>query len=243
MFTRRFGILLLVVTAASCNTPTMQQASPHKLSGRPRTLQSSNSPASSNPFAVFRYDSSVSVAEESPSSCLTLRLQIETSVPGKPLRGHLLIDNACKRRVAILTAPVEKRLRLSVGNRFPAEVGIDQVYAIAYVFRKDVGLENDAFLGDGGFSVFTLPAYAVVDAIAKASIPLTSGVPLTLEPGSYGLALYTIAVWADGCPVRRSEIDLRNDIARFTAVHGRSRQIVLPPAAVRLAPVAFFRLE
>lgn len=242
MRTRISSILLVIIAVAGFSSQGTCGASPHGSDDEGTVVESAHLRESPSPFDRSRCGSAVSAGDQELSSCLSARLHIETPAPGRPLRGVLRIENSCTQPVAILTAPVETRLRLSSGVSFPAETGIDQVYAIAYVFPKAVGLEDDAFRGDGGLEVFAHPEYAVVKGQGKLSLPVTSGEALRLPPGSYGLALFTIAAWACHSSSRRTVIDFRDDVAHFTKAHGRHRQVLLSPTAIRVAPVAFFTM-
>jgi hypothetical protein len=123
------------------------------------------------------------------------------------------------------------------------ETGINRVYAIAYLFGKDIGLDSDAFRGDGGMDVTCPPDYAVLSPSERRDIAI-GGPPLNLRPGTYGLALATVIVPVPGTVSRLGGINLGDSIASFEA--GRAphvTQLVLSKAAVRVAPAAFFVVE
>lgn len=141
------------------------------------------------------------------SRCVSLSLQIPTMTTGDLLQGELEVVNSCRSSVALLTAPVEIRERFTEESRFPAETGIGQIYATAYLFQQKVGLGKDAFRGDGGIEVTSPPEYAIIGAGDKRWIPLTSDLKLTR--GSYGLALFTIRTPTASIGPGASHIDLR----------------------------------
>lgn len=82
-----------------------------------------------------------------------MTLHVPTLRVGGSLSGELNAKNHCPCSVAVMTAPVELRVRLSRQVMFPVEDGIGNVYSIAYFFKEEVGLGKDAFRGDGGMAV------------------------------------------------------------------------------------------
>jgi hypothetical protein len=242
MHTHCWGVVALIVAIGCFNSETAKVPRQPSQRGKMSSPQTPLSTVSSNPFLAIGGANCGPCQSKDLSSCLTARLYINTLVEGRQLQGVLAIQNQCKYSVAILTAPIETRLRLSASDRFPAEVGIAQVYAVAYLFRREEGLPQGAFVGDGGVSVSIAPDYAVVEGLSEVSIPVTSGHALGLVPGAYGLALSTVATWAQGRRPHDGVFDLRNNIAAFTATRPQVGTIELPAGAIRLAAVGFFRV-
>lgn len=191
-----------------------------------------------NPFLS---PSPVNAEQEDLSRCASLRLQIPNLTAVDVLHGELEVANDCSFSVAVLTSPVETRERFAEESRFPAEIGISEIYAVAYVFRQEVGLGKDAFRGDGGVVVTSAPGYAVVGAGENRSIPLTSG--MKLAHGSYGLALFTIVAPTVSIGPGANHIDLRKTVAASASTPPLGQRLLLAESAVRLAPVAFFEVE
>jgi hypothetical protein len=171
------------------------------------------------------------------------KLRVASLYQREILRGDLSVTNRCEGAVAILTAPIEQHLRLTSDIRFTVEDGIDRVYGIAYIFRTEVGLGQDAFRGDGGLEVSYLPDYVVVEPGSTATIPITSGKPLDLPAGRYGLALFTIATPSAIASSQSGEIDFRNSVASLRGSRAAISGLILPTAAIRLAPVGFFEVR
>jgi hypothetical protein len=169
-------------------------------------------------------------------------LEVPAFVAGEVLIGHFDIDNECASPIAIITAPVELRLRLRAEDHFPVELGLSNTYAIAYLFRRSVGLSADAFVGDGGLGISAAPAYVVVGPGEHGIIHLTSGKPIRLAAGSYGLALLTVAVPTTATAPREGTIDLRNSVAALAGRLGDGRKFAITHQAVRIGPVAFFEV-
>lgn len=209
---------------------------------RRATLEARAEPGRENPFAHFRYTASDEPHATDLAACVALRLELVSATASEPLRGELKIENRCAESIAVLTAPVEYRARLTSETRFPAEEGTDRVYAIAYVFDRQIGLGKDAFRGDGGLTVRSLPDFVVVEAAARMAVPLSSGQPLKLAPGRYGLALFTVAVPAPGFPRKPGKLDLFQPVAQSQQTRPVGPPLVMRPTAVRLAPVAFFEI-
>ena len=233
--------LALLLSAAGCpgGTASRPPSSGNVVSAEPRKA---NAVFASHPFAYFHYTAPEQTSAIDIASCFSLALHVPSFRTGEALSGQLLAQNTCGQPVAVLTAPIEQRLRLVPETRFPVEAGIDKVYAVAYFFRRDVGLGRDAFRGDGGVTPSGLPDYVVVEESAAMAVPITSGVPVDLEPGAYGLAFFTIVAPAPSHTHKDGQIDLQNSVARFAGFSEGSGQVVLPPGSARLAPVAFFKV-
>jgi hypothetical protein len=184
------------------------------------------------------------IAESSTAeltSCITIRLEVAPVREGTALSGQLDAANRCPWPIAILTAPVETRLRLSPTDQFPAETGILRPYAVAYVFRKEVGLGKDAFRGDGGVTLSTPPAFAVLGVGEDRTTPLRGRLPENLSRGTYGLALLTIIAPMPGATSKAAEISLEESVERFQCdgVEGGA-PLILAEGVVRRGPIAFF---
>jgi hypothetical protein len=105
---------------------------------------------------------------------------------------HVRLTNRCKYPVAVLTAPLEVRVRLKAEERFINERMPWAAYAILYVFPAALGV--DAFRGsdivlDGGLRVARPPSYITVDAGADVDAPLACD--LQVPPGQYLINLWT----------------------------------------------------
>lgn len=206
-----------------------------------RSLRNVDGQLNANPFIQTAAGSSSGV---SVSSCLSMTLHVSMPRGGAALSGELTAKNRCPYSVAVMTAPVELRIRLSAQMRFPAESGIGNAYAIAYLFADEVGLGRDAFRGDGGVTVTAPPEFAVVGPNQDGGIPVRGKLPLELLPGKYGLALMTMVVPTAGASAKPGSIEIDNSVERFQRGRAGDRpRMVLSEAVVRLAPAAFFLVE
>jgi hypothetical protein len=197
-----------------------------------------------NPFAAS-YTSEAAAAVSDDSHCVQTRLQLDSPVVRRSvLIGFLELKNVCTFPMALLTAPVELRLKLTPQTRFPFEAGgLSQAYALAYIYRKEFGFEShETFLGDGGLSVSTLPDYAVIAPDSILRVGLSSGEALDVEAGHYGLVLMTIAVKAPGRPEKVGTIEFSENVRKMESSRARSIELVLPKRAIRLSSRAFFEV-
>jgi hypothetical protein len=147
--------------------------------------------------------------------------------------------------VALLIAPVEVRIKKTPADRFPFEGGgVDEVYAIAYIFPEEVGLDTkNTFLGDGGLTVYASPDFAIVGLQADAEIPFSGGRALVTTAGTFGIYFFTIArPWPASRP-RPGSIDLTNSVERWTASHQTTRSLRLAPDAVRIGALTYFEVQ
>jgi len=180
------------------------------------------------------------------AGCLTSSLEASSIKRGEKLEARLVVKNECAADLAIVTSPVERRVRLHPSDKFPVETGLGNGYAIAYMFAKNVGLSNDAFIGDGGLPFNGLPEFAVVKAGGVKSIPVTDRETHVLPPGQYGLAILTIATDARGATSTQEMIDLADSIREVEQRRGPDaveQPFFLPVNAIRIGPATFFEVE
>lgn len=176
-------------------------------------------------------------------SCFSMTLHVPTLRVGGSLSGELNAKNHCPCSVAVMTAPVELRVRLSRQVMFPVEDGIGNVYSIAYFFKEEVGLGKDAFRGDGGMAVASPPAFAVVGPDQELRVPVTGKLPSEVAPGMYGLAVMTMAAPIPGARPKPGSVELDYSVERFQRGQaGHGSRMVLAEGVVRLAPVTFFSI-
>jgi hypothetical protein len=116
-----------------------------------------------------------------------------------------------------LIDPVQVYYRRSKSEFFVPETIVDPAYAVLYVFRRDLGIGPDAFLGDGGLEVFGLPEYALIPARSVKELPFMDkeGVLRNLSPGEYGIVFATSVVWGAPRNGNNPQIDLGLSVNRF----------------------------
>lgn len=240
--------VLLALALTSCSEasdrPSPRGVDLEATSPGQRQQASSRTDPGENPFAFFSYSSDDQGVKGSDLGCIRTRLALSHLASGEVLSGTLELQNDCDSALAVLTAPVELRLKLDREKRFPFEAGgVNEVYDLAYIFRKDLGFgARETFLGDGGLNVSTLPEYAVVEPASTLALAISSGDPLEIEPGEYGLALFTIVVQAPGRKEKAGSIDFRESVRQLEASRERSRELRLPPGAERVPSMGYFEV-
>jgi len=187
-----------------------------------------------HPFAHFSGRSMAGYGRPA-AVCLQQQLRMPPQTAGGVIEGTLVLTNHCDLAVAVLTAPVELRQRLRGDQRFVFEAAsTGQVYALAYIYRQEHGLDPHSFLGDGGLWVSVLPDYAVVGPRETLELPVTSGIPIDWGPGEYGILFVTIVVPATGSPATSERIDFSESVAFLSFSRERTPQLRTPPGAVRI---------
>jgi len=230
------GLLLVI----ACASPEDIHPAPSTMGGQVISpKEDAPDPVAESPF--FSSDAAIGTTEDL-STCFSMRLQVPSISVGDVLAGGLVIVNSCGCALAVLTAPVERRERFRHETRFPVELGNRCSYAIAYIFRQDVGLPQNAFLGDGCVRDTGLPDYAVIGSGERRIIPLTSGEPLALEPGAYGISILTIVAPKTTTEPRDAEINLRMSAMERHRTHPLIHPATLSEATVRRGPATSFEV-
>jgi len=207
----RYSLCVLVVLS-SCREP-----------GKTIALGSGvGSPTSEvrrNPFVTGDPAGQTAVAHL--AKCVQVALSMgPVVVHGPSSRGEILVHNRCKRTIAILTSPVEIRIRSRPDQTFPDEV-TGTAYALAYVFPADMGLSARAFVGDNEMSVTTAPRYSLLKSGMSAPFALRGIERLAgLKPGIYQIImLIPVAFAGDG----GGDSDKTFDLRRSVDVHNGGR--------------------
>jgi hypothetical protein len=155
---------------------------------------------------------------ESLRQCIRLDFEIGRSLERKRVSGKLVIHNDCGSPISILIDPVQVYYRRSKSEFFVPETIVDPAYAVLYVFRRDLGIGPDSFLGDGGLEAFGMPEYALIPARSVKELPFMDkeGVLRNLSPGEYGIVFATSVVWGASRNERNNpQIDLGLSVNRF----------------------------
>jgi len=232
---RAVSTTLLVLTSVAVLACDRHVPERHDDTGSP--VAPVSSPAvepNGNPFAHFAGLAYVGYGRE-PKACIQSAFKLPPQTAGGVIEGTLVLTNHCDTTMAVLTAPVELRLRLRADQRFPFEAsGISNVYAVAYLFKQEHGLDSGSFLGDGGLRVSFLPDFATVGPKETLELPLTSGIPVDWGPGEYGVLFATRVVPAPGLSTTPATIDLSKSIAALSASREPTRQLRIPPGAMSI---------
>jgi hypothetical protein len=196
------GVLLScerIEDSAPTSGPDRASVSPSSVATKPVEV------AIVNPFVIT--DSETKVSEE---LCVLAVLEIPNRKAGAPFAGSVELRNRCRERVAVVTAPIEVRLRMTGSDVLHWE-GMADPYAVLCVYRKDAG--RPKFLGDAGAQVLG-PGFVVVDENAATKHALIGDALKTLAPGEYGAFLQTWAVSTKLPPNGTEAIDLSDSVAR-----------------------------
>src|SRR5260221_9600636 len=176
---------------------------------------STSSDSSGNPFVVA--DPSGQRLASKVARCVEASLALDIVSGIRVSKATIVIRNHCRRPVAILTGPVELRIRKDRNQTFPNEI-TGTPYVLFYVFRNDVRLPTDFFRGDGARTVRGAPTYAVVHAGASVSFALVGTAQLHALPhGSYRAIMFIPIAFAQG----DGGGDAAFDLSQSVAVHNR----------------------
>lgn len=161
-----------------------------------------------NPFAK---PIDPSILDEN-GACVHAVLAFEDVAKNESLRGTFTVENRCALRLAVLTTPVELRIRKERGEFFHWE-GMAGPFARLYIYRRDIG--RPRLLGDAGARVLGLPTFVTVEARSSATYPIDGSVGL--PPGEYGAYLQTWAAPAGAVRVEKGQMTLTESLKRHNA--------------------------
>lgn len=145
--------------------------------------------------------------EESYHPCLRAEIQVKMIDEG----SDALVKNGCDYPVAILTSPLEVRVRLTGVEKFVNEAGA--TYAILYVVPDSLGKEafrGDGIVRDGGLGVRRPPGYTTVAGGESITLPLRCD--LDLPSGRYLLLLSTYEAPLEDSPPRSDPFDCSHSV-------------------------------
>ena len=151
--------------------------------------------------------------------CLALNLE----APAGKLPAEIVAVNSCDHAVAVLTSPLEVRVRQTGTEKMVYERStLRGGYAILYAVSA--GIEGDPFRGDGviwdgGFQVKRPPGYSTVDAKATIRIPLRC--QIDAPPGKYYLPMMTYEALQGTAAVRSDPFDCSNSVEKHNSQEGR----------------------
>lgn len=170
---------------------------------------STKTATSENPFLRS------SGAELPTEKCLTMNLD----KPHGSASATMAISNQCDYPVAVLTAPLEVRLRRTGKEAWIYERRNGAAaYAILYVIAAKV--RDRAFVGDGivrcgGAQVRRPPGYWTVPAMGKVSVPFNCN--LDVPRGQYFLPMMTFEARQGDAPLRSDPFDCSESVARYNS--------------------------
>jgi len=191
-----------------------------------------SSGSSGNPFVVG--DPSGQRLASKVARCVDASLALDIVSDSSVSKAKVVIRNHCKRPVAVLTGPVELRIRSDRNQTFPSEI-TGTPYVLFYVFGNDIGLSADAFVGDGARAVRGVPTYAVIHAGASVSFAVRGTDQLhALSQGSYRAIMLIPIAFAQGDGGGDAAFDLSQSVAVHNSRQPNAALVHLPLSASRL---------
>lgn len=183
-------------------------------------------PETAAPGVLPGQDSSESVISDNPflrpaggelstENCLDMKLD----VPHESSPATIAISNQCAYPVAVLTAPLEVRLRLTGKEKWAHERRNGAAaYAILFVVAAEV--RDRAFVGDGivrcgGAQVRRPPGYTTVPAMGTVGVPFNCD--LDVPRGQYFLPMMTFEARQGDAPPGSDSFDCSQSVARHNA--------------------------
>lgn len=133
------------------------------------------------------------------------------------------IENRCDHAIAVLTAPLEVRVRRTGKEKFVHERMSSTVYALLYVVSARLGkkaFRGDGVMRDGGLQVRREPAYVTIGARQRVKVPMRC--TLDLPPGRYTLTLLTYEAPQGDAPPGGGSFDCRSSVAAHDAGAGKA---------------------
>jgi hypothetical protein len=171
------------------------------------------------------------------SSCLRISLKLSDA------KGAVVAHNDCGTRMAILVDPVETYYRRTKTEFFVPSTIVEPVYATLYIFRADLAMGKNSFIGDGGLEVFGWPKFTLLASHSKVELSLVGRDKKlsNLPPGKYGAILITFAAPTTLEGGGTNSFDLDDDVKNFNrAKFGR---VEIPSTAeVVSSPVSYFNV-
>lgn len=149
--------------------------------------------------------------------------------------------NSCAYEVAVLTSPLEVRIRTTSAQPLVNERMSFNTYAILYVLDTQIGkdiMRGDGIIRDGGPVLQRAPTYTVIGPGATKKVPLTCS--LDLPSGrSFAPALWSFEAPLGTAPVQDHGFDCSASVTRFNAEASaelRRRETVTPIFSQTLLP-------
>jgi hypothetical protein len=171
--------------------------------------------------------------------CVSIELNLSDMGSDRVLDGAALVKNRCNSPVAILTAPIETRVRLRAAHRFPLEEMRHAVYAKLYVFSAAAG-PRDMFIGDGGERVLGHPDFRLLPARSEQRIRVTGTNPqlASLPRGQYGALLITYGAPAKATAARTGAFRVECSVEEHNSRQRALRQVYLSRDASPIASLS-----
>jgi hypothetical protein len=219
------GFMMLLYCCDSQSPPINGQAEGVPFSEGQRDHVSA---AAGNPF--MRSETSIK-KERLANTCIELRM---TPPSVGETDGSLSISNRCDFAVAVLTSPLELRVRETEEEKFVYERMPWTAYGLLYVVSTKAGknpFRGDGVARDGGPRLFRPPKYATVGAKSTVVLPVRCDMLSSLD-GRYGLHLATYAIYQGEAPSMTSGFDCKESVTRHNQDKGEEVRVSLPSDAL-----------
>ena len=156
-----------------------------------------------------------------------ISMSLETTSGTFP--ASMVISNQCDHAVAVLTAPLELRVRLTGAEPLVHErKSPGAAYAILYAVPADLGaaaFRGDGVARDGGKQVLRQPGYTTVAARGTSRVPVRCD--LDVPKGRYLLPAMTFEAPQGDAPVRSDPFDCSQSVSAFNDAAERKLQVTL----------------
>jgi hypothetical protein len=171
-----------------------------------------------NPFTGGGYVSSVST----DSRCVSAELFGTADSVGR--QPFVRFRNTCGTPIAVLTSPLEVRVRRDAQQTFPSEV-TRTPYVLLYIYPESFGIAPSSFVGDKALFVCREPEYSVLRSDETRDIPVRGIDAINVRAGSYGVLMLIPIVRTNTAPAR-SAFDVRRSVETHNdGCSGRSLQL------------------
>lgn len=246
MKSKALPLIAFMLFGGGCFEPSPDSAVSHNseraVHQMPPVRHPSKPSLSASPIAVPFSSYPVMRIDRAASSCLSINVEIVPATGDRGTKGILVANNKCDSSMALLVNPVETYYRTTKSEFFVPTTIVDPAYAILYVFRSDLGIGKDSFIGDGGLEVFSWPEVAIIPARSSREMPLIGAGRMFrgLIPGRYSAIFSTVAV---PTPLRTggvSVIDLGRDVKSFNSEKKSERAQIRSDASLVVSPASDF---
>lgn len=132
--------------------------------------------------------------------------------------SEVRLANRCDYAVAVLTSPLEVRVRRTGNERFVYERMSWAAYAVVYVVAAELGekaFHGDGVVRDGGLRVRRAPEYTSIGPNAATTVPVRC--EIDLAPGRYVYSLSTFEAPLGDAPARSGSFDCAESVESWNA--------------------------
>lgn len=209
-----FGAVILA--ASACGSGDGPAAGNPRRRSSAQEGQAARPSRSENPFLRPGY-------EPRREACVSARLE---AYSGRITAVRFA--NRCAHSVAVLTAPLEVRVRRSSTEAFVNERMLGAAYAILYVVAAELG--TNAFRGDGVVRDGRLPVRQPPEYVSFGggeTVTVRIDCKLDVPPGRYFFSLWTFEIPLEDAPERDGVFSCAESVVRWNRDFGNAAEIHL----------------